>query len=232
MSRTALIMVLLVTAGLFMVGCGQQEQGQDTETTEETTAEETIAEETIVEETTAGETIVEETTRQETTAAAASDSEQMAEVKVEAAPPAQAALPPPSNGESHYPDGHMPSQELGVNEAGQNVSNTPAILPANTTVFFPGGNGVTYSCTGGPPFVYDPGSMGNCTVQQIGPPAGLICDVPTTIIIMHDMHQFVADGSRCYSITGDASRPPPGANLPQAQAYPPGTELAPYSPAT
>jgi hypothetical protein len=227
--------VVLVTAALFVAGCGQQEQGQDTERSEETTVEETTAEEatakeTTAKETTAGETIVEETARQETITAAASDSEQVA--KVEAAPPAQAAPLPPSNVESHPPEGHMPPQELGVNEAGQNVSNTPAISPANSIVFFPGGNGVTYSCTGGPPFVFDPGLMGNCAVQQIGPPVGLICDVPTTIIIMHDMHEFLADGSRCYSINDDVSRPPPGPDLPQAQTHLHGNEPAPYSPAT
>jgi hypothetical protein len=217
-SRTALIVVVLVTAWLFLAGCGQQEQGQDTETTEETTAEEITAQETTAEETTAGETIVEETTRQETTTTAASDGEQVAEVEVEVAPPAQAASSPPSNEESQPSDGSTPSQKLGVNEAGQDVpaSNTPAISPANSIVFFPGGNGITYSCTGGPPFISNHDSMGMM---------GLVCDIPTTITIVHDMHPFVAGASICYSVTGDASSFSPG------QAYPPGPELAPYPPA-
>ena len=70
-----------------------------------------------------------------------------------------------------------------------------------STVFFPvaGGNGGTYSCTGGPPFVFDPASTGNCVVQQIGKPADLVCDDPTTITFMHDMHRYVADAGLCYS---------------------------------
>ena len=226
MSRTALIVVALVAIGLFLAGCGRQEQGQDTETTEETTSEEIAAVETTTEETTAGEAVVEETTRQEPPTAA-SDSEQVAEVEV--APPAQAAPSSPSNEESRPSDESPPSQELGVNEAGQDVSvsNTPAISPASSIVFFPGGNGITYSCAGGPPFVSNHdsmGMMGNCAVLQVGLPAGLICDVPTTITIVHDMHPFVADASICYSVT-DAGGPNP------TQTYSPGTELAPYTPA-
>lgn len=212
MSRTALILVVLVTAWLFLAACGQQEQEQDTDTTEEITAEETTSEEI-----TAEETVVEETTQQETTTAAG-DSEQVAQV--EAAPPAQAPTPPPSNTESQPPagGGGALSQDPGVNEAGHDVMNTPeispAVSPAVSTVFFPGGNGVTYSCTGGPPFVFDPHSMGNCAVQYVGPPVGLVCDVPTTIIFMHEMSQFVADASLCYSVTYDAGTFRPGTDLP------------------
>jgi hypothetical protein len=76
----------------------------------------------------------------------------------------------------------------------------PAMASADSLVFFPGGNGVTYSCTGGPPFVFDPApaSRGNCTVEQIGGPAGLVCDVPTPITILHEEAQFNAEGSRCH----------------------------------
>jgi hypothetical protein len=78
----------------------------------------------------------------------------------------------------------------------------PAAAEASedSIVFFPVplGNGATYSCTGGPPFVVDEDdSTGNCAIQQIGAPAGLVCDVSTTITFVHDMHQFVADASRC-----------------------------------
>ena len=217
-------MVILVTAGLCPTGCGQQEQLQNAETTGESTSEET----------TSGETIVEETTlRETTTAAAASDSEQVAGTEVEAAPPArEAANPPPSNGESHPPDQPAQSQEPGANEAGQAVSNAGATSPANSIVFFPVQNGVTYSCTGGPPFVHHghDASMGNCAVQHVGPPAGLVCDVPTTITIMHDIEQLVVDGRLCYSGI-DAGLTGPDAALPD-QAYPFDTEPAPYSPAT
>ena len=83
------------------------------------------------------------------------------------------------------------------------VSVPPAVAasPAGTIVFFPValGNGATYSCTGGPPFVFNSDdSSGNCAVQQIGMPADLVCDVPTTITFVHDMHEFVADGSSCH----------------------------------
>ena len=79
----------------------------------------------------------------------------------------------------------------------------PAIAasPANSVVYFPLGNGATYSCAGGPPFVVnnfdDP--PGNCAIQQIGaPPVGLACDVPTTITFVHDMHQWTADARLCH----------------------------------
>ena len=69
------------------------------------------------------------------------------------------------------------------------------------TIFFPVrlGNGGTYSCTGGPPFVVDEDdSMGNCSVEQIGTPSGLVCDAPATITFVHDRHRFVADGRLCH----------------------------------
>ncbi len=84
---------------------------------------------------------------------------------------------------------------------------------ADSIVYFPYGNGATYSCTGGPPFVFDPAWTGNCAVQQIGKPADLVCDDPTTITFVHDMHQFVADASLCYSGT-DASSINPSTDLP------------------
>jgi hypothetical protein len=76
----------------------------------------------------------------------------------------------------------------------------PATASVDSIVFFPGGNGATYSCTDGPPFVFDPasGSGGNCTVEQIGKPAGLVCDDPTPITIVHEGARFVAEGSRCH----------------------------------
>lgn len=77
---------------------------------------------------------------------------------------------------------------------------TMAVASADSIVFFPGGNGATYSCTGGPPFVFDPApdSGGNCTVEQIGRPDGLVCDDPTPITIVHESAQFIAEGSRCH----------------------------------
>src|SRR3954466_8316589 len=85
------------------------------------------------------------------------------------------------------------------------ISSIPpavAETPADSKVFFPVtlGNGATYSCTGSPPFVFNSDdSTGNCAVEQMGKPADLVCDVPTTITFVHDMHQFVADGSLCHS---------------------------------
>jgi hypothetical protein len=82
------------------------------------------------------------------------------------------------------------------------VSIAPAVASStDSIVFFPVtlGNGATYSCTGGPPFVFNSDdSSGNCAVQQIGMPADLVCDVPTTITFVHDMHEFTADGSSCH----------------------------------
>ena len=78
----------------------------------------------------------------------------------------------------------------------------PAAAEASedSIVFFPVplGNGATYSCTGGPPFVVDQDdSTGNCSVQRIGAPVELVCGVPTTITFVHDMHRFVADANLC-----------------------------------
>jgi hypothetical protein len=92
------------------------------------------------------------------------------------------------------------------------VSIPPAVAasPADSIVFFPVtlGNGATYSCTGGPPFVFNGNdSSGNCAVQQIGMPAELVCDVPTTITFMHEMHEFAADGSICHSGAGEPVAP-------------------------
>ena len=72
---------------------------------------------------------------------------------------------------------------------------------ADSIVYFPYGNGVTYSCTGGPPFVFDSAGTGNCSIEQIGSPAGLVCDVPTTITFVHQGHQWVADTRLCHSST-------------------------------
>jgi hypothetical protein len=54
----------------------------------------------------------------------------------------------------------------------------------------PGGAGATAACTSGPPFVFtldagtgEPTPGGNCTQSQFGPPAGLICDTPTTLFL-------------------------------------------------
>ncbi len=79
----------------------------------------------------------------------------------------------------------------------------PAAAEASedSTVFFPVplGNGATYSCTGGPPFVVDEDdSTGNCSVEQIGAPSDLVCDAPADITFVHDAHRFVADGRLCH----------------------------------
>ena len=68
---------------------------------------------------------------------------------------------------------------------------------ADATVFFPYGNGATYSCTGGPPFVFDSAGTGNCTVQQIGRLTGPLCETPTTVTFVHQGHQWVADARLC-----------------------------------
>ena len=86
----------------------------------------------------------------------------------------------------------------------------PAIAqsPADSTVYFPLGNGATYSCAGGPPFVVDDdhhsgGSPGNCAIQQIGPPpVGLVCDMPTTITFAHEMHPWTTDAWLCLTQYG------------------------------
>ncbi len=73
--------------------------------------------------------------------------------------------------------------------------------PEGSIVSFPVrlGNGATYSCTGGAPFVVDEdNSTGNCSIEQIGAPAGLLCDIPTTLTFVHDKHQFAADANVCH----------------------------------
>jgi hypothetical protein len=90
------------------------------------------------------------------------------------------------------------------------ASTLPAMAasPAGSVVFYPYGNGITYSCAGGPPFVVGPGSPeANCALWQIGPPpAGLVCDVPTAITFVHDMHQEVYEGKLCRG-SDDGARP-------------------------
>jgi hypothetical protein len=75
-------------------------------------------------------------------------------------------------------------------------------LLANSIVYFPYGDGLTYSCAGGPPFIVDTmsaeGTEGNCALEQIGAlPAGVVCDIPTTITFVHDMNQEELDGWSC-----------------------------------
>jgi hypothetical protein len=93
---------------------------------------------------------------------------------------------------------------LAVTAATLLTATLPALAasPAeSSTVFYPQGNGVTYSCTGGPPFIHSghDASTGNCTVRHVGPPSGgpAACDVPTTITLVHDMHQNVEEGRLC-----------------------------------
>lgn len=67
-----------------------------------------------------------------------------------------------------------------------------AASPADYTVFDPiGTNGATYTCTGGAPFVFngEDSTAGNCGVEHVGAPGGLVCDVPTTLTLVHDGHQ-------------------------------------------
>ena len=46
------------------------------------------------------------------------------------------------------------------------------------------GQGDTFSCTGGPPFTV-PAPPGNCVFVSFGPPpAGLVCDIPTTVFFL------------------------------------------------
>ncbi len=72
----------------------------------------------------------------------------------------------------------------------------------DSNVFFPVrlGNGGTYSCAGGPPFIVeeDDPSAGNCSFQQIGAPNELACDAPTSITFVHDRHRFDAEGNLCH----------------------------------
>jgi hypothetical protein len=84
----------------------------------------------------------------------------------------------------------------------------PAIAqsPPSSVVYFPLGNGATYSCAGGPPFVVDNNhhhhdsgdSPGNCAIEQIGPPpVGLVCDIPTTITFTHEMRPWTTEAWLC-----------------------------------
>ena len=82
------------------------------------------------------------------------------------------------------------------------ASTLPAMAAsqaADSIVFFPYGNGATYSCTGGPPFVFDAAGTGNCSVEQIG--RGLtdpLCEVPTTITFVHQGNKWVGEARLCY----------------------------------
>ena len=88
------------------------------------------------------------------------------------------------------------------------IAQSPA---ADPVVYFPLGNGATYSCAGGPPFVVDNhhlrhsggSSPGNCAIEQIGPPpVGLVCDIPTTITFAHEMHPWTTDAWLCLTHYG------------------------------
>jgi hypothetical protein len=81
------------------------------------------------------------------------------------------------------------------------LPKTAEAQEANSIVYFPYGNGATYSCTGDAPFVFDSAGTGNCSIEQIGSPAGLVCNFPTTITFVHQGHQWVADASLCRSGT-------------------------------
>lgn len=76
---------------------------------------------------------------------------------------------------------------------------------ADSIVYFPYGNGATYSCMGGPPFVFDSAGTGNCSIEQIGSPVGLLCEVPTTITFVHQGRRWVADAILCHSSTDTAN---------------------------
>ena len=79
------------------------------------------------------------------------------------------------------------------------ATSIPGLAAADSRVFFPKGNGATYSCSGGPPFIFDGmSSEGNCSVQQIGAqPSDLTCDVPTEITFVHEGSQDVENGKLC-----------------------------------
>ena len=68
----------------------------------------------------------------------------------------------------------------------------------DSILYFPYGDGGTYSCTGGPPFVSDSAGTGNCSIEEIGAPIGLVCDIPTTLTFVHEGHEWVSDASLCY----------------------------------
>ena len=69
------------------------------------------------------------------------------------------------------------------------ASTIPAMATssAGSLIFIPVPNGVggTYRCASGPPFVSKLDSPeANCIHQQSGAPAGLVCDIPTTIMFV------------------------------------------------
>ena len=68
----------------------------------------------------------------------------------------------------------------------------------DSIVYFPYGNGGSYSCTGGSPFVFDSAGTGNCAIEQIGAPNGLVCDIPSNLTFVHEGHEWVSDASLCY----------------------------------
>jgi len=89
------------------------------------------------------------------------------------------------------------------------ASIQPAVADssADSLIFFaaPGGPGGTYSCTSGPPFISEPGSVQeNCTPYQTGMPAGLVCDIPTTVTFaptvpdVPEITQYAAQGRLCH----------------------------------
>lgn len=85
------------------------------------------------------------------------------------------------------------------------ASTLPAMAttPTNSILFSPValGNGATYSCTGGPPFVYDPASTSqNCHLQQVGLSPGLLCDVPTALTFIYEGYQYPANARLCHRI--------------------------------
>jgi LPXTG-motif cell wall-anchored protein len=100
----------------------------------------------------------------------------------------------------------------------------PAIAqsPPDSVVYFPLGNGATYSCAGGPPFVvnnhhHSGDSPGNCAIRQIGPPpVGLVCDIPTTITFTHEMHPWTTDVWLCQMQYGGQMQYGIGAQAPTA----------------
>ena len=62
-------------------------------------------------------------------------------------------------------------------------SAAPTTSAADPIIFLPPGannrtgpTGDTFSCTSGPPFIFQT----NCFLLQAGPPSGLVCDIPTT----------------------------------------------------
>ncbi len=87
------------------------------------------------------------------------------------------------------------------------ASIPPAVAASPASLIFfavPGGPGGTYSCTSGPPFISELDSpQENCTLHQTGAPAGLVCDIPTTVTFVPtvpevpEVTEYVANGSLC-----------------------------------